>query len=167
MVNPADFLRTFAHACIDAGADAILGHGPHELRGIELYKEKPIFYSLGNFIFQTETVSAQPADAYENAHMPITTAVGEYMDLRSKHGTSGYAVQPNIWRSVMAGFTAEDGRIVEIKLYPITLHMEWPRSQIGFPSLLKGREVLDYMAQLSRPYGTELLIQDGIATVRL
>jgi len=44
-------VREFAHTCIDAGADLILGHGPHILRGIELYRNKLIVYSLGNFIF--------------------------------------------------------------------------------------------------------------------
>jgi len=34
---------------IDAGADAVVGHGPHVLRGVEFYRDKPIFYSLGNF----------------------------------------------------------------------------------------------------------------------
>jgi len=43
--------RNFAHAAIDAGADVILGHGPHVPRGIEIYNEKLIIYSLGNFIF--------------------------------------------------------------------------------------------------------------------
>jgi hypothetical protein len=35
---------------IDAGADAVIGHGPHVLRGIEFYRNKPIVYSLGNFL---------------------------------------------------------------------------------------------------------------------
>jgi hypothetical protein len=35
---------------IDAGADAVIGHGPHVLRGIEFYRERPIAYSLGNFV---------------------------------------------------------------------------------------------------------------------
>lgn len=39
----------FAHACIDAGADLIFGHGPHVPRGLELYKGHLIAYSLGNF----------------------------------------------------------------------------------------------------------------------
>jgi poly-gamma-glutamate synthesis protein (capsule biosynthesis protein) len=39
------------HYCIDQGADLIIGHHPHVLQGIELYHDKPIFYSLGNFIF--------------------------------------------------------------------------------------------------------------------
>ena len=43
-------VREFAHRMIDAGADLVLGHGPHTLRGIELYKGKAIAYSLGNFL---------------------------------------------------------------------------------------------------------------------
>ena len=51
----ADALVTFARAVIDAGADAFYGHGPHVLRGIEIYQGKPIFYSLDDFLFQNET----------------------------------------------------------------------------------------------------------------
>ena len=40
-----------AHSLIDNGADLIVGHHPHVVQDIELYKGKPIFYSLGNFIF--------------------------------------------------------------------------------------------------------------------
>jgi hypothetical protein len=40
----------FSRAMIDAGADLVLGHGPHVLRAVELYKEKLIAYSLGNFL---------------------------------------------------------------------------------------------------------------------
>jgi poly-gamma-glutamate capsule biosynthesis protein CapA/YwtB (metallophosphatase superfamily) len=42
-------LRAFTHAVIDAGADLVIGHGPHVLRGLELYKGRLIAYSLGNF----------------------------------------------------------------------------------------------------------------------
>lgn len=40
----------FAHAVIDAGADLVVGHGPHVLRAVELYKDRLIAYSLGNFL---------------------------------------------------------------------------------------------------------------------
>ncbi|MFH0891359.1 MAG: CapA family protein [Candidatus Falkowbacteria bacterium] len=43
--------RSMAHKLIDAGADAVIGHHPHVVQGMEIYKDKPIFYSLGNFIF--------------------------------------------------------------------------------------------------------------------
>lgn len=164
---PAEFLKTFAHRCIDAGADAILGHGPHELRGIEIYKGKPIFYSLGNFVFQTETVSAQPADAYENKGMDKNSTVEQLMDHRSKNGTRGYCVQENIWRSVMAGFTLEDGKITEIKLYPITLDMHLPRKEMGCPRLAEDNSVLHYLQTLCQPFGTVLDIQDTFAIIRL
>jgi len=49
IVKPAR--RQFAHDIIDAGADLILGHHPHQLQGVELYNGKPILYSMGNFIF--------------------------------------------------------------------------------------------------------------------
>ena len=165
--EPAEFLRQFAHDCIDAGADAILGHGPHELRGIEIYKEKPIFYSLGNFIFETETVRVQPADAYENANMPNTTTVGSYIDMRSHNGTTGYIVQENIWRSVMAGFGIENGRIQDNRLYPNSLQMERPRSQIGVPSIAPDESVLHYLAELSLPFGTKITVEDGVGVIRL
>lgn len=43
-------LRKFAHLAVDAGASAVFGHGPHVVRPYELYRDKPIFYSLGNFV---------------------------------------------------------------------------------------------------------------------
>ena len=42
-------LPLFAHSVIDAGADLVLGHGPHVLRGMEMYKGRLIAYSMGNF----------------------------------------------------------------------------------------------------------------------
>lgn len=42
-------VKAVAHAAIDAGADVVFGHGPHLVRGAELYKDHIIFYSLGNF----------------------------------------------------------------------------------------------------------------------
>lgn len=42
-------VEKFAHAAVDAGADAVYGHSPHVPRAIELYKDRIIFYSLGNF----------------------------------------------------------------------------------------------------------------------
>lgn len=46
-----DYQQSMAHQFVDAGADAVIGAHPHVLQGIEYYEGKPIFYSLGNFIF--------------------------------------------------------------------------------------------------------------------
>jgi len=43
--------QSIAYALIDSGADVIIGHHPHVVQGMEVYNNKPIFYSLGNFIF--------------------------------------------------------------------------------------------------------------------
>lgn len=42
-------LRRFTHAVVDAGADLVIGHGPHVVRGMEVYRDRLIAYSLGNF----------------------------------------------------------------------------------------------------------------------
>jgi poly-gamma-glutamate capsule biosynthesis protein CapA/YwtB (metallophosphatase superfamily) len=47
------YMREIAHAAIDAGADIVIGHGPHYPLAIEVYRGKPIFYGLGSFSFHT------------------------------------------------------------------------------------------------------------------
>jgi poly-gamma-glutamate synthesis protein (capsule biosynthesis protein) len=47
-----DYEREVGRALIDAGCDLVLGHHPHRLHGVEVYREKPIFYSVGNFVFE-------------------------------------------------------------------------------------------------------------------
>ena len=162
--TPAGYLRDFSRRCIEAGAQAVIGHGPHELRGIELYKGGVILYSLGNFLFETETVSLQPCDAFGNKGMPADTKVGAYMDTRSKNGTVGYPTQENIWRSVMAGWTVEDGRITQLQLYPISLEMGLPRSRRGVP-VVGDSAVLEYLAGLCEPFGTTIRIENNVGYI--
>ena len=160
--EPPQFLKEFSYRCIDAGANVIIGHGPHELQGIELYNGGMILYSIGNFIFQTDTVEFQPWDAYANRNMPLDTKVGAYMDDRSKNGTVGYAVQWPIWNAVLPAWTMEDGKITDVQLYPIELGMDKPRPQKGVPVLNQSEETLRYMEKLCAPFGTKMEIKDGI-----
>lgn len=48
-----DYMTEIAHAAIDAGADLVIGHGPHFALPVEVYRGKPIFYGLGSFSFHT------------------------------------------------------------------------------------------------------------------
>ena len=48
-----DYMTEIAHAAIDAGADIVIGHGPHYSLPVEVYRGKPIFYGLGSFSFHT------------------------------------------------------------------------------------------------------------------
>lgn len=47
-----DHQLELAHAAVEAGADVVAGHHPHRLQGIEVYHDRPVFYSLGNFAFE-------------------------------------------------------------------------------------------------------------------
>ena len=71
--EPADFLPKLARAAIDAGADQFIGHGPHQVRGIEVYRGKPIFYSLGDFIFQLDLLEPVGSDLFEQYKMDAGT----------------------------------------------------------------------------------------------
>ena len=53
--QPTDEQRRVARQAIDHGADAVVGHHPHVAQGIDVYNNKPIFYSLGNLVFDQET----------------------------------------------------------------------------------------------------------------
>lgn len=160
------FLEIFARRCIDAGADVIIGHGPHELQGVEVYNGGLILYSIGNFLFETDTVEFQPWDAYHNRNMSVTdTKVGKYMLDRSKNGTVGYAVQWPIWNSILVGWTMEDGKVKQVQLYPIELGMDKPRWKKGVPVLNGSEKTLQYLQELSAPYGTKIKIVDGIGII--
>ncbi|WP_298432165.1 CapA family protein [Geobacter sp.] len=55
---PKRYQTETARLAIDAGADAVIGHHPHVLQGIEFYRGKPILYSLGNFAFGSRSTAA-------------------------------------------------------------------------------------------------------------
>ncbi|MFA6466500.1 MAG: AmmeMemoRadiSam system protein B [Patescibacteria group bacterium] len=66
--------QNIAHQFIDAGADIIIGHHPHVVQGIEIYNNKPIFYSLGNFVFDQYF----SPDTQEELAVGISYQTGEY-----------------------------------------------------------------------------------------
>jgi len=84
-------LIQFAHTAIDAGADLIIGHGPHVLRGVELYKEKLIMYSLGNFL------------THGNVNITGVKGIGAIMDINIDLNTGNF-VDGNIIASKQEGF---------------------------------------------------------------
>jgi poly-gamma-glutamate synthesis protein (capsule biosynthesis protein) len=57
-----EYMTEIAHAAIDAGADIVIGHGPHFLLPVEVYKGRPIFYGMGNFSFHTGHGDRQHGD---------------------------------------------------------------------------------------------------------
>ncbi|EJL24940.1 CapA family protein [Brevibacillus sp. BC25] len=163
----ADFLPVFAKACIDAGAHAVVGHGPHLLRGIEIYNNRPIFYSLGDFIFQTEAVTSQPTDFYEHYGLDHTHNVADALEAMSANYTCGLCVHKEVWESVIPLWKMQDGELLELELHPIELGFDLPVHRMGWPKLSGDTSILEGLKTLSEPYGTVIEIMDGIGRVRL
>ena len=167
---PADFLPVFARAMIESGADVFVGHGPHSLRGIEIFQGKPIFYSLGDFMFQNETLLRLPADNYGAYDLDGEAHVADFNDARYKDDTTGFPVIPEIWEAVIAVPTFSNRQLTELKLYPIDLGFGTPRQVRGRPLFADeklGKKIINDLQELSEPYGTEIEMRRGIGYVVL
>jgi poly-gamma-glutamate synthesis protein (capsule biosynthesis protein) len=164
---PADFLKEFARSCIDKGAHSVIGHGPHILRGIEIYHNRPIFYSLGNFIFQNDTVAHLPADFYEKQGLGSEHNVIDALENRSDGGKRGLGVNPDVWRSVVARWEMAKGELMQLELFPIDLGFNEPVYQRGWPRLTDDISALENLRDLSAAFGTEMIIENGVGKVLL
>lgn len=148
---PAGFMQPLARRLIDAGAHAIIGHGPHILRGIELYRNRPIFYSLGNFVHNLATASF-PVELYEQQGMPLSSTPADLYDVMPS-----YNIKPHYWESVVAQFSFAAGELATLELHPIAMGYGLPRSRRGTPMLADaedGARILSRLDDLSRPFGT-------------
>jgi poly-gamma-glutamate capsule biosynthesis protein CapA/YwtB (metallophosphatase superfamily) len=169
-VVPADFLVAFARAMVDAGADMFVGHGPHVLRGIEIYKGKPILYSLGDFIFQNETLLRLPSDNYATYDLAADKHVNDFNDARYNFDKSGFPADRLIWEAVVAVPTFRGQQLTELALHPITLGFGQARSVRGRPQFAAGelgQKILADMTKLSSDMGTKITVRDGIGHVAL
>ncbi len=168
--KPPVFLRSFARAMVDAGADAVFGHGPHVLRGIEIYRGKPILYSLGNFLFEYEGVEELPADDYEAVGLPATARPADFFDLYDRGGERGYPSEHEIWESAVALARFDGKRLQGLELYPISLGFGRPRGERGRPVLADAsaaRRILERLARLSEPFGTKITVDGTVGRVEL
>jgi poly-gamma-glutamate capsule biosynthesis protein CapA/YwtB (metallophosphatase superfamily) len=166
----ADFVTRFAHQAIDAGADIFVGHGSHFPMGIEIYQGKPIFYSVGNFIFQNETVGFFPADAYERFDLDLRATPSDFLDARTGGGKKGHVAEPAYWENMFAVCEFAGSKLKEIKIHPIDQGFGRPRPQRGRPVLAEGKvaaRVLDRVARLSARYGTKITNRSGIGVIGL
>ena len=167
---PADFLVTFARAMVDAGADMFVGHGPHVLRGIEIYKGKPILYSLGDFIFENETLQRLPSENYETYDLGGTAHVNDFNDRRYNFDKSGFPADRLIWEAVVAVPKFRGESLIELALHPITLGFGKSRSVRGRPLFAEGElglKILGDLTTLSAAMGTKIAVKNGIGYVEL
>ena len=170
---PPDEVKDFAHRVIDAGADAYLGHGPHVLRGIEIFKGKPIFYSLGNFVFQSTLIRRQPSDLFYMWGLSTDHSTADLYEKREAP-PAVFFNDLAYWESIVAEIDYQDGKLKEIRLIPIVLDYdpEKPladqRTRAGIPRLAEGekaKKIIDKMKRLSRLYGTDIDYSEGLGVI--
>ena len=166
--EPDYFYEEFAHKCIDAGAHAVVGHGPHLLRPIEIYKGCPIFYSLGDFIIQLENIRKAPADMYEKQKLNGNAGMDELFDDRNAHGTRGLCYEKVMFEAVVPYWEAEDGKLTKLILMPIELNFDKSRSMGGWPRPKYDEGIIERLAKMSEAYGTKIEIdENGYGVVKL
>jgi poly-gamma-glutamate synthesis protein (capsule biosynthesis protein) len=152
-LRPPDWLQKWAHREIDAGADLIVMHGAPLLHGIEMYKGRPIFYDLGNFIY-----NVPPALWYIQEPMAWESAVVT-VEFQAKRPRS-IRLRPIVMNVIGKGQPdAQD------------LHANNQFLQTrGLPQTATGEKagyILDRLAQFSRPFGTTIEIKAGTGEIRL
>ena len=166
----ADFFTKFAHQAIDEGADVFVGHGSHFPMGIEIYKGKPIFYSVGNFVFQNETVGFFPADAYERFDLDLKATPSDFLDARTNGGKKGHPSDPAYWENMFAVCQFNNHKLKEICIHPIDQGFGRPRPQRGRPMLAEGavaNRVVERVVRLSQRYGTKVVNRNGVGVIEL
>lgn len=127
--EPPDYEQAFARMLIDAGADAYIVHGPHQLRGVEIYKRRPIFYSIGNFTMDdlrtpvgADMFSVHRKDARSNTDAEVTAA----------EMAAGFA-DPVFYESVVTVSRFEKNKLSELRLYRTCFARRFPNR--GVPRL--------------------------------
>jgi len=142
--RPANFEPALFHAAIDAGADAVVRTGPHVLGGIEIYKGKPIFYSLGSLFFDFR------------GKRTYTTPAGQVIRF-----PDGY------FQTVIPVTRYAHGRMDEIRLYPFAIQVGGPTGGMPRPAPPdEARRILENLKSMSAAFGTKISIQNGIGVIR-
>jgi poly-gamma-glutamate capsule biosynthesis protein CapA/YwtB (metallophosphatase superfamily) len=157
--EPPDFLVDLSHKAIDNGADVWVGHGMHVLRGIEIYKGKPIFYGLGEFFRQMDW-SVYP-----------TRPEGDMTEAELANRNWGALLSSPInYDSVLTETRYDKGRLQEIRLYPIVGGVEGPISRRGIPKMAPpeaAQRILTKLQALSKPFGTNVTIQGNVGIIKV
>lgn len=148
-----DHERRTARLAIDSGADVVVGHHQHMLRGVEFYQEKPIFYGLGHYLFDLPGLPERQAkDGYLAASAPedelaLARRFGEYQ-IRPREG---YPLLPFHPDSRMTGIAVvrvrageRAGNIVSVGFRPAVIDRD--NEPVPFaPDSQEGRRVVDYL----------------------
>lgn len=167
---PSKAVQLFAHQCIDAGADGFLGSGPHQIQGIEIYKGRPIFYGIPDFIQQRDLMPKNPQIFYEGFGLDFENTPMDAMDERARTVFSRLYQHTAHAEGGVAVSVFDKLEVVDIKLYPVDLGFKKPRWQFGRPKLAEGElseKIIRRWAELSKPFGTKIDYENGVGIVKL
>lgn len=165
---PAAYQVAFAHAAIDQGADLFFAHGVHTLKGVEIYKGKPIFYGLSNYVYHSLILRSW-SDYGDQPPAPLDGPIVGEGELNEKSGAR--LQQPANLASLLTETRFEGGKLVEVRLHPVELGpIDRPGSQLGAPrrpSPEAAQHILDQVIDYSRPFGTQIRVVDGVGIIRI
>ena len=159
--------KEFAKACIDAGADAVIGTGPHLLRGMEIYNGKPIFYCLGDFIIQLETILRAPDGMFAKQKLNGNDRLDVLFNNRSDNGKRGLCYDPIMYKSVIPYWEVENGELVKMVFMPVEEQFGLPRSRAGWPQKNTSLNIIEHFAEMSKPFGVDIKVENGFGIVEL
>jgi len=138
--------------------------------GVEIYQGKPIFYSVGNFVFQNETVGFFPADAYERFDLDLKATPSDFLDARTNGGKKGHPSDPAYWENMFAVCRFSKKKLSRIEIQPIDQGFGRPTPQRGRPMLAEGevaQRVIERVTRLSQRYGTKVVNRNGVGLIDL
>jgi poly-gamma-glutamate capsule biosynthesis protein CapA/YwtB (metallophosphatase superfamily) len=173
-MTPPDFLKTLAHTAIDNGASVFYAHGEGEMRGIEIYKGRPIFYQLGMFTRQPFLPQHWEADLWAATARQVPGYKAELKDkitlTEAAGGIYPAAHHREYFESMVAVSRYRDGRLAEILIYPVDMKFDGPFYDIGVPRLAHGavaQRILERVRDRSLEFGTRVEIRGEIGVIRL
>lgn len=150
---PNEWLRKWTHAEVDAGADIVVMHGAPLLHGVEIYRGKPIFYDLGNFIY-----NVPPTLTYIHEPMNWESAVA-YLEFKGRELQS-ISICPIVLNYVGEGQPdMHDEYAANLFLYTRGLPAPAAGARAGY--------ILQRLADLSKPFGTTFERKGDTAQIRL
>ena len=150
---------------IDTGADVFVGHGSHFPMGVEIYQGKPIFYSVGNFVFQNETVGFFPADAYERFDLDLR-APSDFLDARTSGGKKGHPSDPAYWENMFA-VCHFDKRAQRNKNLSHRPRLRTAPAPARPTAARRSRSRVIERVTRSRRYGTKISNRDGVGVIEI
>ena len=134
------------------------------VRAIEVYNNKPIFYSLGDFLIQLYQLPIAPEDFYKSYGMNSDSAVIELLKKRSRDFSCGLMEDLKMRESVIPYWeTDENKNLTKLVLMPVTASLREGKHLEGLPQPSKDVAFIEKLAGLSKPYGVTVKMEDGLA----